>query len=114
MNIVPLHDMATWHQLREQAAQTEGVIIFKGSPTCPISQGALQRLETWAEKLDQGSRLLLFKVDVKADRLLSQLIAEEVHIKHESPQVIWLNSDFTVKWHQSHSAITETALQAHL
>jgi bacillithiol system protein YtxJ len=114
MKIVPLHDMAEWHLLREKVAQVDGVIIFKTSPTCPISAGALRRFEQWAEKLDDQCRLLLYTVDVKSDRLLSQLIAEEVHIKHESPQVIWLNSDFSVKWHQSHSAITEAALQAHL
>jgi bacillithiol system protein YtxJ len=114
MKIVPLHDMAEWHLLREKATHVDGVIIFKTSPTCTLSQGALQRFEQWAEKLDEQCKLLLFKVDVKSDRLLSQLIAEEVHVKHESPQVIWLKSDFSVKWHQSHSAITEAALQAHL
>lgn len=114
MNIKQLHHISDWQEMVVQLGNTSEIVVIKTSPTCPISMSAERRFNQWAGTLPEEQPLILVKVDVKADRLLSQFIAEELHVKHESPQVIWLNLDNKVKWHKSHQDITEKALQAQL
>lgn len=109
MKIRDLHTVTEW---LESAAVTVETVIFKKSPTCPISREAERQFDRWAENLDKEQDLLLVKVDVKADRELSRYLAEALAVRHESPQVIWLDAGRRVKWHASHVSITEAALQA--
>jgi bacillithiol system protein YtxJ len=114
MTIKQIHHISDWQEIVADAADSAEIVVFKKSPTCAISLAAERRFDNWASGLAEDCRVILAKVDVKADQWLSQFLAEELRIKHESPQVIWLFKDRTVKWHKSHQAITAEALQAQL
>ncbi|WP_080844402.1 bacillithiol system redox-active protein YtxJ [Cytobacillus gottheilii] len=81
-------------------------MLLKHSSTCPISQAAYEEYESFSgEKQDLKTYLLI----VQDDRPLSNHIAEEFHIKHESPQsILFKNGD--VVWHASHWKITTDSL----
>jgi bacillithiol system protein YtxJ len=69
-------------------SQQEKVIIFKHSTACPVSAGAYQRLQ---EGIEQKSLSFpVYIVIVQDQRPLSNEIAEDLHVKHESPQCIVL------------------------
>ena len=98
----------------DAALQLPLVVLFKHSTSCAISSMALR--EMWrlaAERTDVEVRL----IDVRADRVISNAVAELLGIRHESPQVIVLRRGEPV-WHGSHYRVTvndvERALEVEL
>lgn len=84
------------------------LLLLKLSSRCPISHYAEAEARRFLAKTP-----LIFKcgtIDVIGKRPLSQQIAASTSIKHESPQAI-LFVDGIVKWHESHSEITEESLR---
>lgn len=107
-----LNDVEQWESLRKESAQQE-IIIFKFSPTCPVSYSVEREFDQWLEKqTDAGFRCV--KVDVIRARPLSQHLAQEFGIRHESPQVLWLDAQGNLKWSGSHHQITAQALDQNL
>jgi bacillithiol system protein YtxJ len=102
--------MNTWNKL-ESEAELEKIIekstekpqvIFKHSVTCGISAHA-------EDKLKNGSDLITAKadfnfLDLLSFRPISNLIAEKLGVRHQSPQIIVLK-DKKVVYHNSHHAI---------
>ncbi|MFE8697048.1 bacillithiol system redox-active protein YtxJ [Cytobacillus sp. FJAT-53684] len=81
-------------------------LLFKHSSTCPVSQGAFEEYEKFA---NEHADVETFYLVVQEDRALSNHIAETFHIKHESPQaILFKNGD--VVWHTSHWKITDQSL----
>lgn len=86
--------MTTWKNIISEtdfhniveASHTKPQIIFKDSVTCGISAHAKHRLnedlEIMAEKAD------LNYLDLLSFRPISALIAEELDVRHQSPQII--------------------------
>lgn len=105
-----LADHAEWESLLANVSQTAGLVLFKQSPTCPISFRAEDEFDRWHEALPDDANLQCIKVNVIAQRPISQAIARETSVRHESPQVIWFNSDGQIHWHASHGSITQAAL----
>ena len=89
-------------------------IIFKFSPICPISFMAEKKFDSWVKNLNNAKELEVAKVDVINSRSLSQLIEKQTNIRHESPQVIWLDKKGKVKWDANHYSITKGALDEQL
>lgn len=84
-------------------------LLFKHSTRCPVSRRAKEEVE---EYLEAGPVDFEYEfVDVHDHKDRSAEIAEQFGIKHESPQVIVLAEDGTVKWHGSHRAITFEAIK---
>lgn len=81
-----------------------GIFIFKHSDRCPISKRAEQVVDRFETDLPME------QVTVQEDRALSDRIAEETGVEHETPQVILVH-DGDVVWHASHEDITEDALR---
>ncbi len=106
-----IHTIADWQALRQTLSAGEELLVFKKSPKCSVSFFIESDVQTWAGKVS-APNLKIVRVDVVQDRQLSQYIAQESGIKHESPQVLWLHADGTVKWHGSHYRITAAALDA--
>lgn len=77
-------------------------IIFKHSPSCSISSMAKYEMEHVDESVFEAADVNY--VDVVGSRPLSQLIANTLDIRHESPQLIYVK-DGEVKWHGSHSQV---------
>lgn len=76
------------------------VLIFKHSTRCAISSMAISRLERqWSE-----SEMVPYYLDLISYREISNEIANELQVLHESPQAILLK-DGRVVFHTSHNAI---------
>jgi len=82
-------------------------LIFKHSPTCGLSDLAYTEVSLFA---DAHPELPVILVDVLEQRELSQQVAVELHVGHESPQVI-LVSDGRPLWNASHRGVTMQAIE---
>ncbi|MCA0972772.1 bacillithiol system redox-active protein YtxJ [Halobacillus litoralis] len=80
--------------------------LMKNSTTCPISAMAYDQFKNFSESVDFPCYLL----HVQESRELSNHIAEQYSVRHESPQVLLFKGQ-EVLWHDSHGAITEKTLQ---
>ncbi|SFJ11097.1 bacillithiol system protein YtxJ [Halobacillus dabanensis] len=81
--------------------------LLKHSLTCPISASALQQYNHFVEQTE----LPCFVLNVQEARGVSNQIAEQTGIRHESPQVIQFVEGEAI-WHDSHSAITADRLKS--
>jgi bacillithiol system protein YtxJ len=87
--------------------QQDLVILFKHSPTCPVSWMAhreVMRLRT--EQPD----LPLYLISVRRRRDVARFIAEHTGVRHESPQVIVLRGGVVIA-SVSHDDVTASAIQ---
>jgi thioredoxin 1 len=80
------------------AAVAPLVLLYKHSPSCGVSATARRDVERFA---DAHPDVPVVEVDVIRDRGLSRQLAEELRVRHESPQAILLR-DGAVAWHGSH------------
>ncbi len=97
-----LHDLATW----ERALAAGLCLLFKHSPTCPVSAQAKAHWDRFVAEMPDVPALF---VDVIAERALARGIAERCGVRHESPQAILFEAG-KAAWHASHAAITLGAL----
>lgn len=87
------------------------VIIFKHSTTCGISAGAKYRLEeNWDFKPEEVS---LYYLDLLAYRSISNKIASDLGVTHQSPQVILIKNGMA-SFDTSHHGVSISALRAAL
>lgn len=84
-------------------------IIFKHSTTCGISSVALDRFK----KSDAIANADYYLLDLRKYRDVSQYIAEQFAVKHESPQVIVLKNGKPI-YHESHFGIDMEEIMAAL
>jgi len=103
-----MRDVEEWEALRKEAPEQE-IIIFKFSPTCPVSHTVEREFDNWFKR-QSDRHLRCIKIDVIRARPLSQHLAREFGIRHESPQVLWLDAEGQVKWSGSHHQITSQGL----
>lgn len=82
-------------------------VLYKHSPICGISAGAIEEVRTFAE---DHPDVPVYVVDVLGQRSLSQQLERQLGIEHESPQVIVLRNG-KPKWHRSGSRIRLDALE---
>lgn len=87
--------------------QDSHFILFKHSLTCPISQGAFEQFH---EYLSKHSEINGYYLTVQESRSLSNDIADQYRIKHESPQIFYIKNG-VVQWHTSHQKITVSAIE---
>lgn len=99
MNWIPLESEAALQSLVEKSNEKPQV-IFKHSTRCSISSMAKNRLE----KSEEPENIDFHFLDLIKFRSLSNQIADDFGIKHESPQVILIQNGKPV-YHTSHSAI---------
>lgn len=92
-----------------RASHGRPLVIFKHSRTCPVSARALREWESFSLS-PQGSSALLAYLVVQEDRQASVIVAEELGVRHESPQAILVVGGRAV-WHASHQAVTREALR---
>lgn len=86
-------------------------LLFKHSTRCGISSLAKQRLENdWDIPADQLTPYLL---DLIANRAISEEIARQFRVPHESPQVLVIKDGQCV-YHASHLDITVASLKEDL
>lgn len=99
-----------WNQLTEESQLDEikkeseeiPVAIFKHSTRCSISSMAINRLErSW----NDSQKIKAYYLDLIQHRNLSNLIAQQFNVEHQSPQVILLKGGKAV-YHDSHMGIS--------
>ena len=95
----------------KKESESKPVAIFKHSTRCGISRMALNRFEkNYAISSDQMS---LYFLDLLSNRSLSNEIANQFQVVHESPQLIVIRDGKAV-YHTSHSGIDAQSLQRFL
>jgi bacillithiol system protein YtxJ len=97
----------------EQALNASGdkpLLVLKHSTRCPVSTAALEEYEAYLQDQPaEGVDYVLVKV-VEA-RPVSNKIAEDLGVKHESPQML-LVKDKSKYWTTSHWSVTKKHMQA--
>ena len=100
MNWIPLENE---QQLEEIIlnSNNEPQIIFKHSTRCGVSSMAKNRLD----KKEQPEGMDFYYLDVIKHRNISNKIATDFDIRHQSPQVLIINDGKCI-YQESHSGIT--------
>ncbi|MBC8111118.1 MAG: bacillithiol system redox-active protein YtxJ [Verrucomicrobia bacterium] len=106
MNWIPLNTLQQLEKIQE-ISETQPVLLFKHSTTCPISATALNRLErNWKTDTIQP-----YYLDLLSYRDISRQIAQVFGIQHESPQALLIYKG-TCVFDASHLAISYQSLLA--
>ena len=87
-------------------SETEPVVLYKHSATCPVSAAAHREMENLAE----SGALPVFKLVVQKSRSLSTEIASALDVRHESPQAIVLLNGKPA-FSASHHRVTAQAIR---
>lgn len=91
------------------ASSNRPQVIFKHSTRCSISKMALSRLE----RNEPVEGIDFHILDLLQHRLLSNKIAEDFKIAHESPQVLLIDNGKCI-YDASHSAISMEEIAEHI
>jgi len=108
--------MAKWREittLEEWKQVKKGerpFVVLKHSTACPVSASALEEYEQYLEK-DPNSDIDYYLVKVIESRPVSNQIAEDLGVKHESPQIIYVKNGEPY-WNASHWAVTTKHMKA--
>ena len=93
-------DQAAEHSMQEP------VVLFKHSMMCGISRRARLQIEELTEETDPP----VYEVVIQEARPLSNRIAEQLGVKHQSPQVIILYQGQPI-FDTSHGRVTASAVR---
>ena len=107
-NVIDLVNKDDWNEFRSQSEKE--LIVVKYSPRCGISKNILRTIDIWAKRNKDNDSVKLAKVDVVNENEVSEVIADEFGISHQSPQLIWFNSDMKIKNYYNHYEITAEVL----
>ena len=105
-----VEEIEDFYTLLENSAN-KPQIIFKDSTTCGISAHAKFRLENGFEQIEGKADFNY--LDLLTYRPISNLIAKELKVTHQSPQIIILK-DKQVVYTSSHHAIDPAVIARHL
>ncbi|MFY7899929.1 MAG: bacillithiol system redox-active protein YtxJ [Chitinophagaceae bacterium] len=108
MNWISLNSQEQLSAIKQQSFNKPQV-IFKHSTRCSISSMALSRLE----RAEVPQNADFYFLDLIAFRSVSDAVAEEFQVHHESPQVIVIKNGECV-YDESHYAITMDEIEAQL
>lgn len=98
-----------WEEIFEKSTE-KGQVILKHSTTCPVSFNALDEYNAYlADKPNENIDYTLVKV--RESRPVSNKIEEDLGVKHESPQMIFIK-DKKSYWNTSHWAVTKAHMTA--
>jgi len=106
MNWIPLQNE---DQLEEIVLNSNNKpqVIFKHSTRCSVSSMAKNRLD----KKDQPEGIDFYFLDLIKHRKISNKIADDFKVAHQSPQILIINQGKCV-YDESHSGITMEDIEA--
>lgn len=99
MHWIPIHTEDQIDEIKSKSGKTPQV-IFKHSIRCSISSMAKHRLD----KNDRPEGVDFYYLDIINNRAISNKIAAEFDVHHQSPQVLLINNGQCV-YNESHSGI---------
>jgi len=100
MNWIPLTELDQLDQIKKQSFDSPQV-IFKHSTRCSISSMALNRLE----RETAPSTADFYYLDLIKYRSISNAIAEQFDVYHESPQILVIKNGECI-YDESHQGIS--------
>ncbi len=106
MNWKHLNTEAQLEQIREESHR-KPVVLFKHSTRCNISSTAKSRLE---RQYSPNAGADVYLLDLISFRNVSNRIASEFGVRHESPQVLVIKDGLAVH-HASHMDIAWSAVE---
>ncbi|MDA1092667.1 MAG: bacillithiol system redox-active protein YtxJ [Acidobacteria bacterium] len=92
----------------DEALAADRAIVYKHSTRCAVSSYVIREVYQFAETHPDWNIYLLKVVERRA---LSNAVAAELGVTHQSPQVFVIRGGVCV-WHASHSDITTEHLEA--
>ena len=98
-----LKTIEEWNDVVDES-NDHPILVIKHSTTCPISAAGYKAFQSFETNLPK------YCVIVQTSKDVSQKIAEDVQLKHESPQAILLKNKKAV-WNASHYDINESNLE---
>lgn len=104
MNWINLTNMSELDKIKEDSFQYPQ-FIFKHSTRCSISKMVLSRFES----TNDSASLSVYLLDLLNYRDLSNQIADDFNVKHESPQLLVIKDGECYK-HSSHTSIHQLNL----
>jgi bacillithiol system protein YtxJ len=107
MNWIPLQSEEQLSELRERSTLRPQV-IFKHSTRCGTSQVVRSRLE----RTEVPPTMDFYFLDLIAYRAISEKIAEDFDVWHESPQVLVIRNGKCI-YDESHLAIRMESIMKH-
>jgi bacillithiol system protein YtxJ len=109
MNWNEITTLEEWDEIISKSSE-RGQVILKHSTTCPVSSNALHEFEQYLKDTPNREVDYLL-VKVIESRPLSNQIAEDLNVKHESPQIIYMK-DKVKYWTASHWSVTKAHITA--
>jgi len=100
----PLTQVSDWTKARN-ASQSKPVVLFKHSSACPTSARANEEMSELA-----SDGVSVYRVVVQDARDVSDQIAEDLDVQHETPQAIVL-SDEAAAFDISHFRVKADAVR---
>lgn len=97
-----MEKIETIEQFEQICLSQRPFLFLKNSLTCPISHRAWKEFEQFTHDFPH---IHAYYLHVQHARPLSQHIAQTFHVRHESPQVLWITEQ-GVQWHASHWNVT--------
>ena len=104
-----ISSMEQWNQAKEDSSG-HPIVILKHSTACPVSFNALREYEAYLER-EPNETVEYRLVKVIESRPVSNQIAADLGVKHESPQIICIKNSENY-WNASHYAITDEHMKA--
>jgi len=101
-----IHDEAT---LGEVLA-SDHAVLYKHSTRCPVSAIVIDEVRQFGETHPSWP---VYVIQVIEHRRLSDIVAERLAVRHESPQALIINEGRCV-WDTSHNGITAQRLSQHV
>ena len=98
-----------WDDILNKSSEKDQIIL-KHSTTCPVSTNALEEYEAYLQ--DQPNENIDYTlVKVRESRPVSNKIEEDLSVKHESPQIIYIK-DKQKYWSATHWSVTKAHMTA--
>jgi bacillithiol system protein YtxJ len=106
MKWIALENLEQLNEIR-LLSQKQPVLIFKHSTRCSVSRMALKQFEN---EFDFQEKATPYFLDLLAHREISNAIAEQFQVPHESPQLLLIREGMVV-YTASHSGIDANTLK---
>lgn len=114
MKIIEIKTLKDWQKIKSEIKNNKEIILFKYSPICSLSFTAGRIFEEWIDNYKDSENFIAAKINVIESREVSNNVETETGIIHQSPQIIWIDLNWEVKWNESHIGITESNLNKQL
>ncbi|MBD0383106.1 bacillithiol system redox-active protein YtxJ [Paenibacillus sedimenti] len=104
-----LMTLEEWQQVLDHSTEKPAVVL-KHSTACPVSASALEEYEEYLAGKPNGD-VDYYLVKVIESRPVSNQIADDLGIKHASPQILYFKNKESV-WNTSHWSVTSKHITA--